>query len=135
MAHVTFKQAKRRYQVWFWPLMALYTAAILGGTLISKQFETDPIWFLYLLTAATVLPIFGVLFIMWRYIQETDEFTRMMQLEAMSIGALITVGAATVIGFMQLFELIETFPVFLILPFFFVSYGVTKLVRGKGACV
>ena len=85
MAHVTFKQAKRRYQVWFWPLMALYTAAILGGTLISKQFETDPLWFLYLLTAATVLPIFGVLFIMWRYIQETDEFTRMMQLEAMSI--------------------------------------------------
>ena len=49
--------------------------------------------------------------------------------------AYLTLAERRVIGFMQLFELIETFPVFLILPFFFVSYGVTKLVRGKGACV
>ena len=135
MKQFTFKQAKRRYQNWFWPMMGIYTAACLGGAYLQRTLETTPDWLPLVMAVGTTLPIFGFPFFLWRYVQETDEFSRLMQLESLAIAGLVTVGAAGLIGFLQLYEAIPTFPVFLLLPCFFFAYGITKAVRGKGACV
>lgn len=135
MAQFSFKQAKRRYHLVFWPLMVVYIIACIGGAFLQRQFDGNPLWLASGLAILTTLPIFAVLALIWRYSMETDEFSRMMQLEALAIGGLFTAGATGLVGFLQIYEAIPTFPAFLLLPVFFVSYGTAKWVRGQGACV
>ncbi len=135
MSSFTFKQSRRRYHMIFWPSMIVYTIACIGGALLQRQFDGNPIWLSVGLTALTILPIFAVLWLIWRYTQETDEYTRLRQLEALAIGGLVTAGASGAIGFLQIYEAIPTFPVFLLLPFFFLSYGGAKFLRGEKDCV
>lgn len=135
MAQFSFKQAKRRYQLLFWPVMGIYVVACIGGAVLQRQFDSNPVWLSAGLAVLTTLPIFGFLALLWRYVMETDEFTRLMQLESLAIGGLVTVGVIGLIGFLEIYGAIPGFPVFLIMPFFFVSYGAAKWFRGRGACV
>ena len=75
--------------------------------------------------------------LIWRYVQETDEYTRLRQLQALAIGGMITASAAGTIGFLQLYNAIPagSVPTFLLLPLFFLSYGLAKWLRGEEGCV
>ena len=134
MSAFTFKQANRRYHLMFWPAMAIYCGACIGGAFLQRMIGDDVIWFGVVLAVLTVLPIFVVLWLMWRYTREADEYTRVRQVEAMALGGLVTVGAAGLIGFLQIYEVIPQFPVFLILPAFFLTYGLSKFLRDGGKC-
>lgn len=134
MSGYTFKEAKRRYQAFFWPCMAVYAFACIGGAILQRQFETTPAWLSAGFAILTVAPVLLVLWLIWRYAQETDEYTRMRQLEALAIGGLVSAGISGVIGFLQLYETIPTFPVFFGLPFFFLAYGGAKIFRGDRTC-
>ena len=134
MSQFTFKTAKRRYNLIFWPMMVVYCAACIAGALLLGRLDPEPVWLAPLLALFTVLPIFVVLWLIWRYTQETDEYTRLKQLQALAIGGLVTAGASGLIGFLQLYEAIPNFPVFLLLPAFFFSYGLSRCLMVGQEC-
>ena len=135
MSDYTFKQAKRRYHLVYWPMIAVYCVACIGGALLLKVTHAPPEWMAPVIAVLTVAPMFAVLWLIWRYVRETDEYTRLQQLQALSIGGLVCAGATGLVGFLQLFDVIENFPVFLFLPLFFLSYGLAKVFMGRKDCI
>ena len=132
MTQQTFKSAKRRYHRVFWPLMALYTIIVVSGSYMLNQMEPEPKWLQASLAVACALPVVATLFVMMRYALETDEYTRLIQLKGFAWGAVITVNVIFLIGFLQLFHVIEMFEIFWIGPLFFVAYGLSTLVLSGG---
>lgn len=134
MTQQTFKSAKRRYHRVFWPLMVAYTIIILAGSYGINQLDPEPKWMQVSLAIASALPVIATLFVMLRYINETDEYTRLVQLKSFAWGAAITVSAIFLIGFLQLFDAIGAVEVFWFGPMFFLAYGFAKLAHGGRDC-
>lgn len=114
--------------------MAIYVAIILGGSFYLNTLDTVPIWMNATLAIASALPVIAVLFIMLRYVSETDEYTRLTQLKAMAYGATIVFSAIFIVGFLQMFDVIETFQVFWFGPAYFFAYGVSSFLLGGRDC-
>lgn len=132
MAEIGYKQAKRRYLRIFWPLMAFYVTACMGGALLLRRLD-EPSEFLRTVVAiVTVAPVALVLWAMWRQTQETDEYIRKTQLEALALAGMVTAGLAGIIGFLQFFDVVPEFGSFYALPFFFLVFGLAKWLRGDG---
>jgi hypothetical protein len=117
-----FKTANRRYLQAFWPLMAVYVVTV-AVTSFFIDMDTAAVWVRIASAAATSLPLAGVLWVMLRLISETDEYTRLRQLTAMARGGAITAAIATFVGFLQIYGAVDSFPVFLLGPCFFLAYG------------
>ena len=135
MEQQTYKSARRRYVRLFWPLMAIYTLIVLAGSFYLGTFEVEPLWLQATLAVLCALPVIAVLFVMLRYFNETDEYSRLVQLKAFSYGAAFTVSCLFLIGFFQLFEVIDTFAVFWFGPLFFLAYGISHRFMAKGECL
>lgn len=122
-----FQRAKRRYHRLFWPLMGLYLVCVLGGTSMLVWLEATmgsvPALAGSLIAVLCTLPLLGVFFAILRYIEETDEYTRLRQLRAFALAAAITVSAIFLFGFLQIFHVLETVEVFWFGPFFLVAWG------------
>jgi hypothetical protein len=67
--------------------------------------------------------LFIALWSVQRHARETDEYTRLRKLTALSQGGLITVGATLLFGFLQFFGVVSSVPVYLFGPFFGLAYG------------
>ncbi|MEL8054660.1 MAG: hypothetical protein AAGK66_00775 [Pseudomonadota bacterium] len=135
MTQHTYKSARRRYVRVFWPLMAIYTVIVLAGSFYLGSLETEPVWLQASLAIACALPVIAVLFIMLRYFAETDEYSRLLQYKAFAYGAVFTVSAIMLVGFLQLFDVIGSVEVFWFGPAFFLAYGISHRVIGGGECV
>ena len=128
MAKLTFRQANLRYLRLFIPVMGFYALACIAGPFLLDAVGRG-------LLATTVvavlsaLPLLAVLWLMSRYLRETDEFTRTLQLEALAAGAFLTVSFAILWGFLELFGVVSGLWSFLIAPIFFASYGLSYAVR------
>ena len=118
----------------FWPLMALYVVVILGGSYALNQYDPEPLWLAILVALATSLPLVFVFLAMMRYFGEADEFIRLQQLKSFAWGAAITMSALVVVGFLQLFHVIEHVDVFWFGPGFFLAYGLAHWLRGGKDC-
>ena len=134
MTQQTFKSAKRRYMRVFWPMMIIYVIVILAGSYGLNQLDPEPKWLQASLAIASALPVIGALLAMLRYANETDEYTRLMHLKAFAWGGVITASAIFLIGFMQLFHVIDRVEVFWFGPLFFIAYGLSKLAHGGREC-
>lgn len=134
MTQMTYKKANRRYLSVFFPMMSIYCFLCFVGAFLIGRLEPTPGWLKHAISIFTIAPILIVFWVIWRYVQETDEYTRLRQLEALAIGGMVTASAAGIIGFMQIYEAIPGFPVFMLLPVFFLSYGLAKWLRGSKAC-
>ena len=132
MAQQTFKSAKRRYHSVFWPLMAIYCIIVVGGSFLLSKLDPEPIWLQASLAIACALPVIATLLVMMRYALETDEYTRLIQLKGFAWGGVITVSVVFLIGFLQLFHVIETFEIFWFGPFFFIAYGISTFILSGG---
>lgn len=132
MTQQTFKSAKRRYHRVFWPLMAVYTVIVLVGSYTLNQMDPEPQWLQALLAIGCAVPVIGTLLVMLRYAMETDEYTRLIQLKGFAWGGVVTVSVIFVIGFLQLFHVIDNFEIFWLGPFFFIAYGVSTLILNGG---
>lgn len=132
MAQQSFKSAKRRYHRVFWPLMAIYTIIVLAGSYTLNQMDPEPQWLQASLAVACALPVIATLFVMMRYALETDEYSRMIQLKGFAWGAVVTVSAVFLIGFLQLFHVVDVFEIFWFGPFFFIAYGISTLILSGG---
>lgn len=125
MAQLGFRRAKRRYHRAFWPLMAVYVVTILAGSWMLDRFDEPALWLNVAVALAAALPLVGVLIVVLRYFDETDEYIRLRQLKAFAHGAAITVSAIFIVGFLQLFEAVPAVEVFWFGPLFFVAWGLS----------
>lgn len=132
MAEIGYKQAKRRYLRIFWPLMAFYMLACVVGMFLLKRMD-DPSEFVRTTFAIVmVAPVVLVLWAIWRQTQETDEYVRKKQLEALALSGMVSAGLAGVIGFLQFLDVVPEFGSFYALPCFFLVFGLAKMMRGGG---
>ena len=134
MTRQTFKSAKRRYLSLLWPLMTLYVIIILAGSYTLSQFDAEPRWLQISLALASAAPVIATLFAMLRYANETDEYTRLVQLKAFAWGGAFTISAVFLVGFFQIFDVIASFEVFWLGPIFFLAYGLATMTLNRNVC-
>ena len=140
MEEITFKGANRRYRRLFFPVMAFYVVFCFAGPLVMVAYKgAPPVWLMAIVSIISGAPIAAVFWLMGRYLRETDEFTRKIQLDALLPGAGITLSLAVIWGFLELYQVIPRFKIFtpmlMVGPAFFFFYGTTfaiqRLVRGE----
>ena len=128
MTQLGFNAARKRYHRIFWPAMITYVVIVLAGSFYVDEDKT-PTWIAGLVAIATALPVCLAIWAIVRWMSETDEYTRLHHLKAFAWGSAITMCGVFVIGFLQLFEVIEQFDVFWIGPAFFLAYGLASCAR------
>lgn len=122
MAQLGFNAAQKRYRRVFWPAMATYSIIVFAAAFFVDK-EESPTWLTSLAAVACALPVCLALWAIVRWMSETDEYTRIKHLKGFARGAAITVSAIFVVGFLQLWGVIENFEIFWFGPAFFISYG------------
>ena len=118
--------AVRRYMKRFLPSMLLYVVVLTGSILAIKRLHPEgPL--LWALAVAPALPILAVIAVMGRYVvEETDEFLRMMAVQAMLWGIGVTLAVATVWGFLENADLVPHVSSFLMFPLFCAAMGLSQ---------
>lgn len=129
-----FRTATRRYKLLFWPMMAIYVVIILGAKFLIDE-DTAPAWLNAACAVAATLPIIGTLYAIRRQTDETDEYSRMKQLNALRDGGLITAGITFLVGFLQMFGVIGPVDAFWFGPLFFIAFGLSNLTNCFGRTV
>jgi hypothetical protein len=133
MANVSFSEAGRRYRRLFWPAMIAYLAICFGGVFLLKAIDEPAPWMSAGIALATAAPAVATIWLLARFIRETDEYTRKVQTEAMLSGGAITLSAAAVWGFLELYGAIPPMtdfpPVMLLWTAFFFFYGASFFVQ------
>ncbi len=122
MTQLGFNAAKKRYNRLLWPAMAIYVAIILGGSWYVDE-GTTPQWIAALIAIASALPVAATIWGIVRWMEETDEYTRMRHMKAFVRGSAVVMSAVFIVGFLQLFEVVENFEIFWFGPAFFLAYG------------
>jgi len=137
---ITFRGANRRYRRLFFPVMAFYVVFCFAGPLIMVAYGGEPpVWLMVIVAIISGAPIAVVFWLMGRYLRETDEFTRKIQIDALLPGAGITLSLAVIWGFLELYQVVPRFKIFtpmmMVGPSFFFFYGITfsiqRLLRGE----
>ena len=131
---MTQKRAHRRYMKLFIPAMAMYVLSIIG-VVIARKHGTLPDAMLY---AASIIPaIFIVIWILghMRYINELDEYLQKLQVKAVLFGLAGIMIFSTIWGLLEELAGAPAFPVFFIVPGFYLVYGLAYVVIGKRAGV
>jgi len=81
MTEVTYKGANRRYRRMFIPVMTFYVAFCFVGPLLMMVYKgAPPTWLMGVVAVISGAPIAVVFWLIGRYLRETDEFTRQVQL-------------------------------------------------------
>ncbi len=129
-----FRTAARRYRYVFWPMTGAYLAALFAGVALVDE-DTSPLWLRASFAVAVVLPLFGMLWAMLRHVGETDEYTRLRQLQSLAEAGAITTGAIFLFGFLEIFNVVVDVPLFLFGPLFFLAFGVAHCRQRLGRTV
>ncbi len=129
-----YKQALRNYKRAFWPVIIVYMIISLGVPVVADAFNLDGWWIRAGISLLNGLPIIVIFFLIWRMIGETDEYTRLKQLEAITLAAGIMFSFVAVWGFMEIHEAASSFPVFFLTPAFLGLYGIVYKLRGGSGC-
>jgi hypothetical protein len=118
--------AMRRYLARFMPTMATYIVVLLTCVFaIDSWSPTGPL--LWLLAVAPALPMVGIIVVMGLYlVEETDEFQRTILVQSLLWGIGITLGAASIWGFLENEHLVPHAPSFLWFPFFCGAMGLAQ---------
>lgn len=126
--------ARRRYQMRFWPLMALYAVLILGVALLIKHAPPPGAW-RYVAAAAPALPIIGIIVVFGLYLGEiTDEFRRAVIVQSMLWSLGLVLAFSTVWGFLELLADAPHLQLWWIFPIYSVGQGVAEhLIRRRYA--
>lgn len=140
MENVTYKGANRRYRRLFVPVMAFYVVFCFVGPLVMAAYKGHPpTWLMAIVAVISGAPIAIVFWLMGRYLRETDEFTRQVQLDALVPATGITLSLAVVWGFLELYLVMPRAKIFtpmiMVGPTFFFFYGVIftlqRVLRGE----
>lgn len=135
MTQRTYKDAKRRYHTVFWPLMGLYMIVVISGSAYMGFSGNDTLWLKAALGIGMGLPMVGVLFVMVRFFEEADEYTRLLHFRSFAYATVLTIGAIALFGALQMFKAIGPIDVFWFVPAFFLTYGLIYRVLGGKDCL
>ena len=119
----TYKSANRRYRRDFIITVALYIALCCATPFIIAAIGAEHTAWVAFWALLNGVPVGLILWLMLRLNRETDEYTRLKQLEAIAEGAAITVTLSTIVGFLELYRVIDTQWTFWVGPGFFIAYG------------
>ncbi|MGD2133532.1 MAG: hypothetical protein PVI23_12125 [Maricaulaceae bacterium] len=131
MTEITYTQANKRYRAVFTPLIIIYGVLCFVGPILFTQFGEPPLWARVALAIVTAAPIGLCFLVMWRYLRETDEFTRLQQLTSLAAAGMITASFAVLWGFLELYEAAPTLWIFLLGPMFFGINGLVYKWRAR----
>ncbi|KAF0179907.1 MAG: hypothetical protein IV086_13540 [Hyphomonadaceae bacterium] len=124
MPPMTPKRARQRYVRSFGSSISAYVVLVFGVPLLLRQYEiTGPL--LWLLAVLPALPLLFIIYVLGRYLLETDEYERAIQTRRMmaALGAMLAV--CTVYGFMETFAAAPHLELFLVFPMFCVFWGLS----------
>jgi len=135
MPSITFKDAQRRYQKAFAPVMVFYVIFCFAGPVLLQSMLEPPLWVVSLVAIMTALPIAGVFLLVIRLLRETDEYTRKVQTDAILVGGAITLSVTVMWAFLELFEAVprhDNFPsMILVAPLFFAMWGLAYVFQAR----
>ena len=129
-----FRTANKRYIAIFIPMMAVYCVAIVFA-LTFIDTETAPASVRAAAALGVSLPLVAILWSVLRLVRETDEYTRMRQLQALTEAGCVLTGLIFVVGFLERFGVIGDVPLFLFGPAFFFFYGLAHARQRFGKTV
>lgn len=129
-----FRTANKRYVAIFIPMMAVYCAAIVAAI---SFIDLDSASLSVRAGAAigVALPLIAIIWAVLRLVRETDEYTRLRQLQALAEAGCVLAGLIFVIGFLERFNVIGDVPLFLFGPAFFFLYGLAHARQRFGKTV
>lgn len=124
--------AIKRYIVRFSITMAAYVGLLMASLNYIHAHHPQG-WLLWVLAVAPALPIVALIGVVGLYVtEETDEFQRVVLMQAMLWGGGVTMAAATVWGFLENVGLVQHFPLYLTFPVFCAAYALARpLVRWR----
>jgi hypothetical protein len=132
MSDAVPKRLARRYQREMWPAMTAYVLVMLGWKKLLGM--VDATW---LKVAIALFPALLVLWVMRafvRYVRDSDEMQRRIELESGSVAGLVTSGAYLAAGFLQTAALIDIpskVAMIWVFPMLCLVYGIAKIVIGR----
>jgi hypothetical protein len=129
-----FRTAHKRYIMVFVPMMTIYCVAI-AAALTFIDFETSPSVLRIAAALGVSLPLVAILWSILRLVRETDEYTRMRQLQALAEAGCFLTGTIFILDFLERFNVIGDIPLFLFGPAFFFFYGLTHVRQRLGKTV
>jgi hypothetical protein len=129
-----FRTAHKRYIMVFVPMMTIYCVAI-AVALTFIDFETSPSVLRIAAALGVSLPLVAILWSILRLVRETDEYTRMRQLQALAEAGCFLTGTIFILGFLERFNVIGDIPLFLFGPAFFFFYGLAHVRQRLGKTV
>ena len=104
--------AKRRYQRDSLRWMAVYLVVLAGSALMVRH-EALRGWELYFWSVLPSIPVLGVVWRMGRYLrEETDEYLRLLTMQAILVGAGLLVAVLMVSDFLRGFANMGALPPF-----------------------
>lgn len=127
---MTTKQATRRYFIIFIPAMIVY----LGGTFGIKWITDHTNWPSVILYGVVAIPIIAALSMFWahwRYINDVDEFLRMIQIKAMFFALATVMSIATGWGILEAYIGVPRLEILWLNPIFWASYGLSAALITK----
>ena len=128
MSDAVPKRLSRRYQREVWPAMAAYVLSMLAWKRVLGM--VDATWL------KVVVALFPALFVLWvmrafvRYVRDSDEMQRRIELESGSIAGLLVSGLYLALGFLQTAKLIDIpskVAMIWVFPLLCIVYGIAKI--------
>lgn len=129
------KQALRRYLKLFIPSMTAYVLTLIGVTYLLKN-DLVSGWSVYAVAILPGLAALVFLYAYFRFIYETDEVAKRVQMEATMVGVAAILAFTLTWGLLELFvETMTRIPMFYIFPSYFLVQGLAawRLNRKYGA--
>jgi hypothetical protein len=126
MGKAAMSLAVKRYMRRFMTAMGIYVILIMGVSwaFSSWEFAGPLAWLLAILPGLPILVVIGVMGLYLK--EESDEFQRNVQVEAMLWGVGLTLSATTVWGLLEFYVDAPRLPVFLAFPIWCGAMGVAQ---------
>jgi uncharacterized BrkB/YihY/UPF0761 family membrane protein len=124
----------RRYLLRFGVSMSAYVVLLIGATMLHRHGLTaGPLG--YVIALAPALAILGTIASMGFYLaEETDEFHREVLIQSLLWGIAVTLGAASVWGFLETFGKAPHAPAWAVVPLFAVAMGLSQPLIARRYC-
>ena len=132
MSDAVPKRLARRYQREMWPAMSAYVLVMLGWKRLLGL--VDATWLKILIALFPALLVLWVMRAFVRYVRDSDEMQRRIELESGSVAGLVTSGAYLAAGFLQTADLIDIpskVAMIWVFPMLCLVYGIAKIVIGR----
>ena len=126
------KRLARRYQREMWPAMTAYVLVMLAWRRVLDM--VDATWLKVLIALFPALLVLWVMRAFVRYVRDSDEMQRRIELESGAVAGLVVSGIYLAAGFLQTAGLIDIpskVAMIWVFPMLCLVYGIAKIVNAR----